>query len=370
MSKREKSRAGIIVKTSFIAIITNTLLVGFKVFVGLVSNSIAIVLDALNNLTDAISSVVTIVGAKLANKRPDKKHPYGYGRIEYFSTIVVAALVLVAGVTAGRESFVKILESGDADYSISSLIIIAAAVAVKLVLGFYLQKVGKKVDSGSLVASGKDSMMDSILSFATLIGAILNVLFGLKLEGYLGVLIAIFIMKTGVEMLLETLDLIIGKRADADIINKIRKTLKEFPDVQGVYDLSLHNYGPSKIIATAHIQVPDKMTADTIHKLTREMAYACFEKYGVIITIGIYAANDQRKYRTLREQVFGLAKEYPEILQVHGFYVDEAQNVYFDLVIDFICQNPEELSRKLISELEAANPGFAFNIILDADISD
>ena len=192
-AKREKT----IVKTSLVGILTNLLLVGFKAFVGLVSNSIAVILDAVNNLSDALSSVVTIIGAKLGAKQPDKKHPLGYGRIEYLSSMIVAALVLYAGITSLVESIKKIIHPEAADYSTVAIFIISVAIAVKLVLGMYVKRQGKKVNSGALSASGSDALFDAVLSASVLASAIIFLVSGVSLEAYVGVVIAGFIIKAG-----------------------------------------------------------------------------------------------------------------------------------------------------------------------------
>ncbi len=359
-----------IVRTSIVGIITNFVLVGFKAMVGIISGSIAIALDALNNLTDAVSSIVTIIGAKLADKAPDKKHPYGYGRIEYFSSMIVAAIVLYAGVTAVVESIQKIFVPSDPSYSIALLVIIAIAVLVKIILGRYVKVVGKKLNSQSLVASGTDALMDAILSFSTLVAAIISFIWNVHLEGYLGVVIAAFIIKAAIEMMIEPMHAIIGVRADKADTAKLRKLLMKYPEVQGVYDLTLHNYGPEKAIATVHIQIPDKMTAREIHALTRQMTYDIYEKYGIITTIGIYAANGEGKYGELRKTVESITKQYKVIKQMHGFYVDKQNNVFFDLIIDFECQEPEKIQAEIIHKLTEQYPRYKFNIILDADVAD
>ena len=213
-ANREKT----IVKTSIIGIITNILLVGFKMFVGLMSNSIAVILDAVNNLSDALSSVVTIIGAKLGAKKPDKKHPLGYGRIEYLSSMIVAALVLYAGITSLVESIKKIINPEKADYGVASIVIISVAIVVKLLLGLYVRRQGKKVNSGALTASGSDALFDAVLSTSVLASAIIYLISGVSLEAYVGVIISGFIIKAGIEMMIETLNDIIGKREDAEMI--------------------------------------------------------------------------------------------------------------------------------------------------------
>ncbi|MBP5618582.1 MAG: cation transporter, partial [Clostridia bacterium] len=207
-----------IVRTSIIGIVTNVFLAGFKAAIGLLSHSIAVTLDPVNNLSDALSSVVTILGAKLGGKQPDKKHPLGYGRIEYLSSMIVAALVLYAGITSLVESIKKIIHPEAADYSTVSLIIISVAIVVKLLLGLYVKKQGKQVNSGALTASGSDALFDAILSASVLASAIVFLIWGVSLEAYVGVVIAIFIIKAGLEMMVETLNDIIGKREDAETV--------------------------------------------------------------------------------------------------------------------------------------------------------
>ena len=199
-----ENRSKVIVRTSIVGIVTNVVLSAFKAVIGFITGSIAVTLDAVNNLSDALSSVITIVGAKLANKLPDKKHPLGYGRIEYLSAMIVAAIVLYAGGTSAVESVKKIITPEAADYSTVSLVIIAAAVVVKLVLGKYVKRQGERVNSGALVASGADALFDAILSASVLASAIVFVTTGISLEAYVGVLISLFIIKSGIEMLKDT----------------------------------------------------------------------------------------------------------------------------------------------------------------------
>ncbi len=364
-------RNKVIIKTSILGIIVNVILVIFKAIIGFVANSIAIILDAVNNLTDALSSIITIIGTKLSNKAPNKKHPYGYGRIEYFTSVIISAIVLFAGITAGKESIEKIINPAETDYSLVSLVIIAIAVIVKFVFGRYVKNVGKKVNSGSLIASGQDAFMDSILSFTTLIAAIINYIWKLNLEGYLGAIIAIFIIRAAIEMLKETVDSMLGERADKELTTKIKSKILSFKDVQGVYDLNLHNYGPSKIIASVHIQVRNEMTAEEIHILTREIEYAIYMEFGITLTIGIYAANDKGEFGEIKREIANIIKEYKSILQLHGFYVDKAKsNVYFDLILDFEEKNKEEILKEIVSKLKAKYDNYNFNVILDSDISD
>ena len=209
------NRNRIIVRTSIIGILANVFLAAFKAVVGLTSNSIAIVMDAVNNISDAARSVITIIGTKLAGKEPDRKHPFGYGRIEYLSAMIISLLVLYAGVTAFVESVRKIIRPDTPDYSTAALVIVAVAVVVKIILGRYVKHTGEKVHSDSLINSGEDATLDSVISASTLVAAAIWLIFHVSLEAWLGAIISLVIIKSGIGMLRDALSQILGQRADA-----------------------------------------------------------------------------------------------------------------------------------------------------------
>ncbi len=363
--KREKK----IVRVGIVGIVANVILVGMKILVGLVSGSVAIIVDALNNLSDSLSSVATIVCTRFANKAPDKRHPYGHGRMEYFSALVVAGMILAAGALAIRESVTKIIHPNEVNYSAATMCVVVMAIFVKLGLWFYTSKRGKQLQSQSLVASGRDALNDVLLSVATLVAAIIHILFGVGLEGWFGLGLAIFIIKAGIEMAREPLDDMLGERADARLTGRLRKFIEEYREVLGVYDLELHNYGPRKTVGSVHIQVRDNMTAAEIHALTRKISFGVFDKFDIFLTIGIYAANGRSEYKDLRKAIDEIVERRGDISSTHGFFVDE-KNVYFDIVADFACAKPEQMRKEVERELGRQFKEYNFNIILDADISD
>lgn len=365
---REKT----IVRTSIIGILTNVLLAAFKAAVGIISNSIAVTLDAVNNLSDALSSVVTIIGAKLGAKAPDKKHPLGYGRIEYLSSMIVAAIVLYAGITSLVESVKKIIHPEAADYGTISLIIIAVAIVVKLVLGRYVKKQGEKVNSGALVASGKDASFDAILSASVLASAIVFLIWGISLEAYVGVIISIVIIKAGIEMMMETLNDIIGQRGDADTGAQIRSILNEEPEVRGAYDLILYNYGPNKYYGSVHLELPDTMTVDEVDVLTRKVQVEVYQKTGVILTgISVYSYNTTNEEAAkIRDTVHKTVLAHDWALQVHGFYADtDKKTMRFDVVLDFSVDQKEALEI-MNQEVQKLYPDYTIQIIPDIDAGD
>jgi cation diffusion facilitator family transporter len=370
LSAAEREKA--IVKTSAIGIITNVLLSVFKAIIGIVSNSIAVTLDAVNNLSDALSSVITVIGAKLAGRAPDKKHPLGHGRIEYLSSMVVAALVLYAGITSLTESIKKIIEPETPDYSIISLIIIAVAIVAKLLLGAFVKKQGQKVSSGALVASGSDALFDAILSSSVLACAIIFKIFNISLEPYIGIVISIMIIKSGLEMMGDTLTDILGRRADADLTKEIKKIITAEPQVRGAYDLLINNYGPDKNYASVHIELPDVMTVEEVDKLTRKIESNVYKETGVILTgVGVYSFNTgDNEIANMRNNIQKIVLSHDWALQLHGFHADpEEKTARFDVVISFDISRNEAIET-LMKEIQPEYPEYKFFILPDSDISD
>ena len=367
-AEREKT----IVKTSIIGIVTNLFLVGFKAFVGLVSNSIAVILDAVNNLSDALSSVVTIIGAKLGAKQPDKKHPLGYGRIEYLSSMIVAALVLYAGITSLVESVKKIIQPEAAEYSTVSIVIISVAIVVKLVLGTFVRKQGKKVNSGALTASGSDALFDAVLSASVLASAIVYLIWGVSLEAYVGAVIALFIIKAGIEMMIETVNDIIGKREDSETVRELKEIICAEKDVLGAYDVTLFNYGPNKNYGSVHIELPDNMNVDDVDRITRRIQTDVFRKTGVILTgIGVYSFNtSDDEAAQMRNAVQKAVMSHDWALQMHGFYADtENKTVRFDVVLSFDIERKAALE-VLYKDVYGLYPDYEILIIPDVDVAD
>ena len=368
----EKERNRIIVRTSLVGIITNVLLAAGKAAVGLLANSIAVVLDAVNNLSDALSSIVTIVGAKLAGKKPDKKHPLGYGRIEYLSAMIVSALVLYAGVTSLVESVKKIIHPEAAEYSTLSLILIGAAVVVKLILGRYVSAKGKKADSSALVASGKDALFDAVLSFSVLVSAIIYLTLHVSLEAYVGVVISGFIIKSGIGMMLDTVNDILGKRTDPELAADIKRIITEEEGVRGAYDLLINNYGPNRNYASVHIEVPDTATAADIDRITRRIQARVYTETGIVLAgVGVYSYNtgDGAAARA-RDRVKAIALSHEGVLQFHGFYMDEeSKDMRFDLVLSFGADGAKLLDT-VRSEVLAEFPDYSVIIAPDIDLTE
>ena len=370
LSATERER--IIVRTSITGILANVLLAGFKLTAGLIARSIAVVLDAVNNLSDALSSVITIIGTKLAGKAPDRKHPLGHGRIEYLSAMIVAAIVLYAGITSMIESVKKILDPEVPDYSALTLIILSVAVATKLVLGRFVKSQGRKVNSAALVASGSDAFFDAILSASVLASAVLFLTTGFSVEAWVGVIISLFILKAGFEIMRDTLSEILGQRADPEVTRKVRDILNSEPEIRGAYDLILHNYGPDRNYASVHVELPDTMTVEQVDILTRRMEEQVYRETGVILTgVGVYSYNTgSDEAAKIRNSVQAAVMKHDWALQLHGFHVNlEMKTIRFDVVLSFDIETSEAL-KILSEEMEEMYPDYTVQIVPDVDISD
>ncbi len=369
----KNTRERIVVKTSIISICANLVLVGFKAAVGFLSNSIAIISDAVNNLSDALSGIITIIGTKLAGKAPDKKHPYGYGRIEYITSLVVSAIVLYAGITAFIESVKKIIVPEEVDYNITTLIILIAGIIVKFVLGLYVKGKGRAIKSDSLVASGADAFNDAILSISVLASAIIYMIFSINLEAYVGTLVSIFIIKAGIELIKESIDNVLGTRVESSLATSIKEEILKEEDVKGVFDLVLNDYGPNKYLGSVHIEVDDVLTVANIDKISRRISKQISQKFGVILhTIGVYSINTKDKNTIeARQKVEEIVFSHKEILQMHGFYLDlEDNTLSFDIIIDFKAKNREKIYQDAYDAVQAEFTDYKIAITLDVDTSD
>jgi len=371
--KKLQNRNKTIIFTSIIGIAANIFLAAFKAFVGFLSRSVAIEMDALNNLSDAASSIITIVGTYLAGKEPDKQHPFGHGRAEYLSALLISMLVIYAGITAFVESVKKIIDPVTPDYSRITFIVVLVAVIVKVVLGRYVKSVGIRVNSGSLMNSGNDALMDAVISASTLVAAVLYVFTHISVEAYLGAVIALLIVKAGVEMLKETLSKVLGESVDPEMARDIKATVMSFPQVSGAYDLVLHNYGPDMFNGSLHIEIPDTLSAVDLDKLIRDITDKVLEEHEVILTaIGVYSLNTQNPEAVkMRENVSRIVLSKQYVRQIHGFYYDdEKKSIRFDVVISFDAPDHHKVFEEVCAAVHDAYPEYSVQAAIDRDFSE
>ena len=370
-----KQRNAGIIRTSIIGIIGNIFLAGAKITIGLIIHASSILSDGLNNFTDFLSSIITIVGTKLSTKRPDKKHPFGHGRIEYISSTIIGFIVLVVGFLAINDSvnsMINYYTTGElASFSIVSLIIVAVAIVVKLAIAIIYKINAKKYNSLTLKASGTDALFDVLLTTGTLVSSLVGYFFNFYIEGYVGLIIAAFIIKSGIQIIIEAMGQLVGKRIDADFSNKVKQDIASIAGVNGVYDLIIHDYGNEKYIGSVHVGVSNTLDAHEIQEIERAIAREMYLKYKIIMTAGVYAENKETPLSNkIRARILELMKENANIMQLHGFFVDEKDGyVSFDLVFSFEEKKPEEYIEEMRNKLQSEFASLKFIINIDYDFS-
>lgn len=359
-----------IIKVSVINILVNIILSVFKGIVGFISHSIAIQADAVNSLSDALAAVITIIGIKLSGKEPNEKHPLGYGRYEFLSDGIVSFLVLYAGIITLIDSIKKIINPEKVDYSYITLVVLSVAIVAKIFLGIHEKSKGKKYNSKALQSSGIDALSDAVVTLAVLLSAILYIVLKINVEAYLGLVISFIIIKSGFEMFRDTIDEILGKRVQSEIIKAVKSTLNEDEKVLGAYDMILHSYGPEKYIGSVHIEVPSDMTMEELDLLQRKLTSTVYKKHGVYLSgIGIYSVNvvDENIIK-LRDDVTNIIQKYDNVLQLHGFVVDfEQKTLRFDLIIDFI-KDSNKLVEDIKKDIKKLYPDLEITIQKDINV--
>lgn len=366
------SRERAIVRASYVGIAANVALALFKGVIGAVSGSVAIISDAVNNLTDVLSSVVTVVGVRMAAKPADREHPYGHGRIEYFASMLVAAIVMFAGVSSLVESAQKILSPELPSYSALMLAIIAVATVVKVLLGRYDKRVGAKVASDTLVASGADATFDAVISAGTIAAAIVAIVGQVSIDGYIGAAIAVVIIKSAWDMFAKPVNELLGMHSDASLCRKVAEVVSGFPGVRGVYDIVLHDYGPQRHMGALNIAVADTMTAHQINDLSHDIQRVMRRDYNLDLIIGVLAVNTQNDhYAQAEHRVREIAERYQGVSRVHGIYIDDKHHdLTVHAVLDFDFADPATIHNQIQHDLEKAWPGYVVHVRIDRDYSE
>lgn len=333
----------------------NVLLFLAKLTAGLLSGSLAITADAFNNLSDAGSSVVTLVGFKLSSAPPDKQHPFGHGRMEYLSALGVAALIMIAGFELATSSFEKILHPEPTAVDAVTVVILAAAIGVKLWMAWFYHRIGGRIDSESLRAAAADSRNDVVCTAVVLLTSVLSLWLPVSIDGYVGMAVALFVMWSGFSVMRETVSPLLGQAPDEQFVMDIKRTVMAHEGVVGVHDLMVHNYGPGRLVMSLHAEVPSNedilRSHDLIDRIERELG----EKYHALVCIHMDPVDfDDPEVAHLRAEVVMQLAEMNESLSLHDFRVVRGEthtNLIFDLVVPFDCRDgkavADELARRI-----------------------
>ena len=369
---KDNSRTKQIIITSNIGIVLNLLLAIAKAIVGIMSNSIAVVSDAINNLTDAFSSIVTLVTTYLSSKPADKDHPYGHGRAEYVGSIIISVVILYIGFSTMIEAIKKIINPEVANYDSKTFLIIILSFLLKIIISVYFISVGKKVKSTNLIASGEDARFDSIISLSTFICAIIFIFTKINLEAPLALIISFVIIKAGISLIRSTMSIIEGERIDAGLSKAIKESINEFDKVKGVFDLTLNNYGTDRLLGSVHVEVDHAMTADEIDDLSREIQDKIKKEFSIILTaVGIYAIDlDDKNINDMHHELLSIISQYDDVLQIHGFSVNKKdKHIHFDMVVKF-GSDGDKIRKEVIQKMNDIYKEYEINIAIDTDVSD
>lgn len=358
-----------VILTSVVGIVVNVLLGVLKIIVGLAANSIAVISDAVNNFSDSVSSIVTIIAMAMVGKGATKKHPFGFGRVEYFSSLLISVLVLFTGGQFMVSSVKKIIHPEPTAYTTISLAMLAVAIIAKILLGFYTKSRGKKYNSPSLAASGQDALSDAVITGVTLIAALISLSTDLIIDGWVGALVSLFVLKAGVEILLDVISKLMGDRPSADFTEDIMREIRETPGIVGAYDLILHNYGPNIFIGNVNVELDEEMTIREAYQTIRPLSAHIFNKYGVFFYFGFYSVNMRDEdVRAIREKVTELMMADEDVLQIHAFYVDPVKKAMnFDVVIDFSVKDTMLKAEKLRRQVKEIYPDYEIMLLPDRD---
>lgn len=332
-----ETRQGVVMATSAVGIIVNVLLASVKVAIGVLANSIAVISEGINNATDSLSSVITMVGAKLSNKRPTKKHPFGYGRIEYITSLIIAGLIIATAVELLKSSIKLIIEPQDLTVNTLTLIIIAASALVKLWLAWYTIKKGKQVNSGILVAMGTDSRNDCIVSAVTIVSAVVFIVFRFSVDAYAGIITSLFIFKAGFDILKDTLANLLGQPVEKETADELYSIIRSTPGVLNAADMILHNYGPDRYSGSVNIEMDHQMTVEQLYSTIHKLQLDIMHQKGITMVFGIYAVDrDHSEIKQMRQQIANYVRGKEHVISYHALYLEPQTNViYVDLVVDY-----------------------------------
>jgi len=363
------SREGIVLTTSALGIITNVLLAAVKIIIGAAVSSIAIVSEGVNNASDSLTSMLTIVGTKLSAKAPTKKYPFGFGRIEYLTSLVIAVLILITGAELLISSIKLISEPAELSVSVSTLIVIAASAVVKLLLGGYTMKMGKKADSGALIAVGVDCRNDSLISVVTIASSLIFLIFGFSVDAYAGIITSFFVLKAGFDVLKDTVSDLLGKSDQRELADKLYREIRSNPIIFNAADMMLHNYGPDAYSGSVNIEIDHEKTIGEVYAEIHAMQLRIMHEYGVTMVFGMYAVDrDHEEMRGIHAEIAAYVREHEHVNSYHALYLaPDTNEIYCDLVVDYDLKDWDELKRDFTDYMAKLHPSSELRLTVETE---
>lgn len=363
------SREGTVVTVSGLNILVNLIFAAIKVVIGLAVSSIAIISEGVNNATDSATSLITIVGTKLSAKHPTEKHPFGFGRIEYLTSLLISVLILFTGAELMESSVKRIFEPQEMSISYVTMAIIAVSALVKLALGLYTIKEGRRVDSSSLVALGTECRSDSVVSVITLVTALVFLVFHVSLDAYAGIIMSLIVLKAGFEVLKETLSDILGQAGEKELAQELYRIIRAEPLVLNAADMMLHNYGPDAYSGSVNVEIDHSKTVGEVYAALHELQLRIMHEKHITMVFGIYAVDrDHAQIRQLREQVAAFVREQKHVTSYHALYIHpNGKDLSVDLVVDYDLADWEQLRRAFTDYIASLYPDKHLELVIETN---
>lgn len=364
-----ESREGTVVAVSALGILVNLILASVKVIIGAAVGSIATVSEGVNNATDSVTALMTIVGTKLAAKQPTEKHPFGYGRIEYLTSLLISVMILFTGTELLKSSVDLIFHPEQMRVSYLTLGIIAVSALVKLWLGTYTIGEGKRIDSGSLTAVGVDCRNDSIVSVITIASTLVYLLFQVSLDAFAGVIMAFVVLKAGFEVLKDTLSDLLGQSGEKEIAQRLYKIIRSEPIVLNAADMMLHNYGPDAYSGSVNVEIDHEKTVGEVYAALHALQLKIMHEMQIVMVFGIYAVDrDHEDVRQMRKEISTFVREKEHVTSYHALYIDpNNQDIYVDLVVDYGLEDWEALRREFTEYMAQRYPGRRLELVIETN---
>ncbi len=369
LGQKPGTREAVITVTSALGLIVNLAIAGVKIAIGAAVSSIAIISEGIHSGADAATSVLTILGVKLSHKRPTQKHPFGYGRIEYLTSLAIGVLILYTGIEIFVTSIDLIFHPTELAISYLTLAIVAGTAVIKFLLGVYTMKKGKSVESDTLVALGAECRNDSFASMITIASAVVFLVFRLSVDAYAGLITALLIFKTGVEILRSTLADLLGKSGNRELANQLYQEIRATEGVVNAADMMLHNYGPDAWSASVNIEIDHAKTVGEVYQFLHELQLRILQQYHVTMVFGIYAVDNQNEAsKKMRKHIAQFVREHPHVISYHALYYHQAEKrIYCDFVVDYSSFDWELLRQEFTAYMTSVYPECTVDLTVETE---